>query len=180
MSDEHPTEETVVAWARLIRARQLVVAGVEKDVKASGLPPLEWYDVLLELSRAPERGLRPYELEDRLLLAQYNLSRLIDRLQQAGLVEKRACPNDRRGFELRITEAGLDLRKRTWPAYAAAIQRQFGSKLAPGDAETLGNILARLVDSKFGGTGGGADAEQAVPGDSPACDLAAASAPSSP
>lgn len=177
MTEQHPAEETVVAWARLIRARQLVVAAVEKDVKASGLPPLEWYDVLLELSREPDRGLRPYELEGRLLLAQYNLSRLVDRLQQAGLVEKRACPNDRRGFELRITEAGRELRQRTWPAYAAAIERQFGSKLRPGDAETLGEILARLVDPRFGGAS--SNGESAEPDTGSACD-SGPSAPSSP
>jgi DNA-binding MarR family transcriptional regulator len=148
-----------------------VVAAVEKDVKAAGLPPLEWYDVLLELSRAPDRGLRPYELEGRLLLAQYNLSRLVDRLQQAGLVEKRACPNDRRGFELRITDAGRELRQRTWPAYAAAIERQFGSKLRPGDADTLGEILARLVDPRFGGTS--SNGESAEPDAGAACDSAA-------
>ena len=173
MAEQVPSEQTVTAWARLIRARQLVVAAVEKDVKASGLPPLEWYDVLLELSRAPEEGLRPFELEERLLLAQYNLSRLVDRLHQAGLVEKRACPNDRRGFGLVITQAGRELRRRTWPAYAAAIERHLGSKLRPGDAEVLGEILARLVDPKFGGTcGEGLEAPRAEasvgPGSNPA------------
>ena len=151
MTEQLPSEQTVTAWARLIRARHLVVSAVERDVKAAGLPPLEWYDVLLELSRAPEGGLRSFELEGRLLLAQYNLSRLIDRLQRAGYVERRPCPSDGRGFLLVITEEGRALRRRLWPAYAAAIERHLGSRLRPGDAEALGEILARLVDPKFGG-----------------------------
>jgi DNA-binding MarR family transcriptional regulator len=151
MSQENPTEATITAWARLIRARQLVVDAVEREVKAAGLIPLEWYDVLLELSRAPEGGLRPFELEGRLLLAQYNLSRLTDRLVKAGYVEKRPCDRDGRGHVLAITEAGREVRKNTWPLYAKAIQRHVGAKLRPGDAETLGEILAQLVDSKFGG-----------------------------
>src|SRR5687768_665979 len=101
LTDRQPDEATVVAWARLIRARYLVVSAVEKDIKSAGYPPLEWYDVLLELSRLPEgSGLRPFELESRLLLAQYNLSRLVDRLQQAGYVEKRSCASDGRGHIL--------------------------------------------------------------------------------
>lgn len=151
MAEQPPSEQTVTAWARLIRARHLVVSAVERDVKAAGLPPLEWYDVLLELARAPVGGLRSFELEERLLLAQYNLSRLIDRLQKAGYVEKRPCPSDGRGFLLVITEDGRALRRRLWPAYAAAIERHLGSKLRPGEAEILGDILARLVDPKFGG-----------------------------
>jgi DNA-binding MarR family transcriptional regulator len=158
MSKSLPSEDTVIAWARLIRARDLLVSAAERDAKAEGLPPLEWYDVLLELSRLPEgEGLRPFELEGRLLLAQYNLSRLLDRLAKAGLIEKRPCTSDGRGLVLVITEAGRELRRRSWPAYAAAIERHFGSKLRPGDAEVLGEILTRLVDPKLGGVGGPAE-----------------------
>ena len=179
MTDETPTEQAVTAWVRLIRARHLVVSAVEKDIKAAGLPPLEWYDVLLELSRAPEGALRPFELESRLLLAQYNLSRLVDRLQQAGLVEKRACPSDGRGLVLVITEAGRELRRRIWPAYSAAIERHLGSKLRPGDADMLGEILARLVDPKFGAacntvSGESAHAIEAEPTESNAANAAKA------
>ena len=145
-SDNRPHEATVVAWARLIRARQAVVAAVERDLKAAGFPPLEWYDVLLELSRAPYGALRPFELEGKLLLAQYNLSRLVDRLTQAGLVEKFRCEKDGRGQLLRVTEAGRELRERMWPAYAEAIERHLGSHLKAGEAEALGAILSRLLD----------------------------------
>lgn len=145
-TSKHPQEATVVAWARLIRARQAVVAAVERDLKAAGFPPLEWYDVLLELGRAPEGALRPYELEGKLLLAQYNLSRLLDRLTQAGLVEKFRCEKDGRGQVLRITEEGRALRERMWPVYAEAIERRLGSRLADGEPEALAAILSRLLD----------------------------------
>ena len=58
-------------------------ANVEAAVKAKGYPPLAWYDVLLELSREGGRRLRPVELEKELLVAQYNLSRLLDRMAYA-------------------------------------------------------------------------------------------------
>ena len=77
-----PSEETVTAWARLVRAEQTVLGRIEAALKAADLPPLSWYDVLLELGRAEDGRLRPLELERRTLLAQYNASRLIDRMEK--------------------------------------------------------------------------------------------------
>ena len=152
MAESTPSDATVGAWVRLIRARGAVVSAVERDLKAQGFPPLEWYDVLLELSRAPHGALRPFELEGELLLAQYSLSRLIDRMVQAGYVEKARCPADGRGQVLRITDTGRALRARMWTAYAEAIERQVGSRLQPGEAETLGKILGRLIEpARLGG-----------------------------
>jgi len=84
------SDPVFTAWARLLRAQTHLLGVVERELKQAGLPPLGWYDVLLELSRPGCDGLRPVELEKLLLLAQYNLSRLLDRLEKAGLVERRA------------------------------------------------------------------------------------------
>src|SRR5215470_12519483 len=132
MPDRPPSESVILAWARLVRAQQAALAAVESDLKAAGFPPLAWYDVLLELSRK-EDGLRPFALEQELLLAQYNLSRLIDRLQSAGYVERRICPDDGRGQIVAITAAGRALLKRMWPTYRAAISRHVGAKLGEAD-----------------------------------------------
>ena len=142
-------DPTITAWARLIRAQQSVVAAVARDLKAAGHPPLEWYDVLLELERAGG-ALRPFELEGRLLLAQYNLSRLLDRMEQAGLIEKQPCPNDRRGFGLVLTDEGRALRARLWPIYREAITARVGAFLQPGEAETLSELLRKLIDRDSG------------------------------
>ena len=75
-------EEVVTAWARLIRAEQALLARIEGELKAAGFPPLAWYDVLLELGRTENGRLRPVELERHTLLAQYNASRLIDRMEE--------------------------------------------------------------------------------------------------
>ena len=76
---EHVDETTVDVWVNLVKAHRGAFAGVEMTLKAADCPPLEWYDALLELRRAPE-GLRLQALEARMLLAQYNVSRLADRL----------------------------------------------------------------------------------------------------
>src|SRR6478736_9230148 len=83
-----PSDAVVDAWIGLMRAQQRLLGQIEADLKLAGLPPLGWYDVLWELVRSPQGRLRPFEIEERTLLAQYNLSRLIDRLENAGLVQR--------------------------------------------------------------------------------------------
>ena len=84
-------------------------------------------------------------MEERLLFAQYNLSRLIDRMVEAGLVRKQSCPEDKRGHVLHITEAGRKARKACWPHYAKAINRHVGDKLSETEAEKLAALLGKLL-----------------------------------
>ncbi len=141
-----PSEATIQAWALLVRAQQVALAAVEEEVKAAGFPPLAWYDLLLELKRAPEGQLRPFELEERLLIAQHNVSRLIDRLEAAGHAERRHCPKDKRGQHVAITDQGRELLRRMWPAYRDAIQRHVGEKLAcDHTAKQLSELLALIA-----------------------------------
>lgn len=143
-----PSEPAVRAWARLERAHRAAQATVEARLKKANLPPLAWYDVLLELERAGEAGLRPFELQKAMLFAQYNLSRLIDRMAADGCVAKEASADDGRGQRLTITRAGRALRRKIWPVYAAAIKAAVGVHLSDAEARTLGNLLGRLYAPK--------------------------------
>jgi DNA-binding MarR family transcriptional regulator len=144
MTADKLSDTVTKAWVRLVRARHAVVSAVEADGKAAGVLPVEWYDVLWDLERA-EGGVRPFELEQRLLFAQYNLSRLIDRMVEAGLVKKVACPSDKRGHMLFITEAGKKQRKATWPHYARAVNKHLGNKLSEAETEKLAVLLGKLL-----------------------------------
>ena len=146
----HPRDTVVRAWARLIKAQQIALASIETALKTAKLPPLAWYDALLELEGAGERGLRPGELQREMLLAQYNLSRLIDRIERAGYVERRPCDDDGRGQAIVITAAGRDIRVRMWAVYGPAIQRALGDHLSPKQAETLDALLGKLVENSDG------------------------------
>ena len=143
--DASPSEAAVQAWARLVRVSGALLDAVEAELKGAGFPPLAWYDALLELDRAPDGRLRPFELERHMLLPQYSTSRLVDRLERAGLVERLQCPADGRGLHVSITAAGRELRRRMWPAYAAAIERHIGSKMGCSDAQKLAELLGRLA-----------------------------------
>ena len=137
-----PSDSAVSAFVRLVRAQRCVVLGIERAVKDAGFPPLEWYDVLWELER--EGASRPRDLQDRLLFPQSNLSRLLDRLEKAGLVERDSCKEDARGQIVRITDAGKDLRQRMWTAHGAAIHEVIGSRMSDQEAAQLARLLDRL------------------------------------
>lgn len=140
-----PSADTTQAWINLMRAQQKVLALIERDFKAAGLPGLGWYDVLWELSRAEGGRLRPFEIEERTLLAQYNLSRLIDRLEHEGLVERQTFDEDARGRWVLITEKGRSLRSAMWDVYAKAIARHVGARLPKAEAAQLSDLLSRLL-----------------------------------
>ena len=143
---ETPSRTVIRVWARLMRAQQLALASVERELKAAGLPSLVWYDVLLEVERAGGKGLRPFELERAMLLAQYNLSRLIDRIERAGLVERRACEDDGRGQLVAITEHGKAIRLKMWPVYAQAVEATVGKRLSAKQAKALDGLLGFLIE----------------------------------
>ena len=131
-------------WARFMRVSQSVLAAVEGDLKAAGFPPLAWYDALLELRRVAPDGLRQFELQGHMLLAQYNMSRLTDRLADAGYARRQPCPEDGRGQVIYLTEKGRALIGAMWPAYRAAISAHFGGRLDGPQAEALAGMLEDL------------------------------------
>ncbi|GGE08590.1 hypothetical protein GCM10008012_59290 [Rhizobium anhuiense] len=128
-----------------MRARERLLGAIEADLKAAGLPPLAWYDVLWELARSEDGRLRPYEIEERTLLAQYNLSRLIDRLESEGLVRRETFASDGRGRWVVMTDAGRKLRERMWAVYARSIETHIGCRLAESEAKTIAGLLDRFL-----------------------------------
>lgn len=142
----NPSEPVTRAWIRLNRARDRVLGAIEQDLKAAGCLPLAWYDVLLELSRAPDGRLRPFEIEKVTLVAQYNLSRLLDRLEKEGLVGRAPHEDDARGQWAVITEKGRAAQARTWKTYARSIQKHVGEKLDDKAASALVDLLGRLTE----------------------------------
>lgn len=140
-----PSDITVDTWVRLLRAHNASLAAVDAALKRAGLPPLTWYDVLLELERGGDAGLRPFELQTSLLLPQYGVSRLIDRIEKAGYLKKMDCVEDGRGQVLIITPTGCELRRSMWLVYGPAIERVVGNKLTLGEVRILHRILGKLL-----------------------------------
>jgi DNA-binding MarR family transcriptional regulator len=140
-----PSEKKIDSWAGLIRAQTYLLEQIAMEFKQAELPPLEWYDVLLELKRAPEGKLRFNEIGARILLSKSNISRLIDRLEKEKLLVREHCGDDRRGLYAVITEKGRELQKAMWPVYASAINKHFASKLSEAEAKVILSLMQRLI-----------------------------------
>ncbi|WP_136620223.1 MULTISPECIES: MarR family winged helix-turn-helix transcriptional regulator [Mesorhizobium] len=139
-----PSSEAIKAWARLMRVSRQLMESAEEALKAAGLPPLAWYDVLHELAEAGEGGLRPFQLIERTLFAQYNISRLLARLEADRLVEKLPVADDGRGQTIRITANGRETRRQMWAVYGRSIAELVGAKLSGEELTMVSALLGRL------------------------------------
>ena len=139
-----PNDDVVSAWICLFRAQNNAIGYVEHVFKKHGLPPFAWYDVLWELDKESAEGLRQFQLEERLLVTQYGLSRLLTRLEKAGYVEKLPCAEDGRGHRVLITESGKRVRLEMWDVYSQAINTVVGDKLSDDQCRELAGLLKKL------------------------------------
>ena len=138
------TDVETSAWVGLVRAQQHLLNKVEEALKDSGFPPLTWYDVLWELDRAPDGSLRLNEIGKRVLLDKYNVTRVVQRLENEGLVSRSACPVDGRGVFACITDKGRNLRKKMWPVYESAVREHFLSRFGKKDIAELSRFMDRI------------------------------------
>ena len=143
MMSETASTAGMDAWARLLRAGQGALRDVEGDLKSAGFPPLVWYDILLELERAPNGRLRHRDIRREMLLERYSVTRIVERLEREGLVESEPCPDDARGAVVHITAAGRGMRKRMWTVYEAAVQKRFASHYSDRELKSLSHLLAK-------------------------------------
>ncbi|WP_425147819.1 MarR family winged helix-turn-helix transcriptional regulator [Deinococcus sp.] len=132
------------AWKALLRAHATAVGRIETKLATSGHIPLVEYDVLLELNNAPEGKLRMAELAQRVVLSRSGLTRLVERLEKLGYLQRQAVFGDRRGTQAALTEAGRAALKAAWPVYAKGIGEAFASYLREDDARQLAELLGRI------------------------------------
>lgn len=141
----YPTKEETALWMALNRAQDSVYSAMDAVLKAEGLPRLRWYDVLWSIERAEGPGLRPFELEKSLIFEQSNLSRLLRRMIDEGLVEESVFEDDRRGRLLRITRKGRRVRLQMWKVYGPMIHAHMNRLSESHDLAKITSALSALV-----------------------------------
>ena len=146
-----PSPDGFLAWRAFLRAHAAAVGRIERDLAASEPElPLTWYDVLVALVGAPERRLRLRELAHEVLLSRSGLTRLVDRLEAAGLLRREPDPSDRRGAFAVLTDEGYEALRRTWPIYARGIQEHFARYLEGDEAAVLARAFERIWSAADG------------------------------
>jgi DNA-binding MarR family transcriptional regulator len=146
------SEEQLRAWRAFLRAHSTMLRRIGQDLDEAGLPPLAWYDVLATLRDAPEARLRQVDVAERLLLSTSGLSRLLDRIEEAGLVQRVACPGDRRSLHLQLTDEGAGMLDRMWRVYARGIAEDFlpAFGTSPGEIAEAMEAIGESCDAARG------------------------------
>jgi DNA-binding MarR family transcriptional regulator len=141
------SEEELATWRAFLRAHSSMLRRISADLEGAELPPLAWYDVLAALRDAPDKMLRQVELAERVLLSNSGMSRLVDRVEEAGLVERITCPGDRRSFQIHLTSAGEEMLERMWPVYARGIAEDFLPALGSNEVRERLEAIGRQCEA---------------------------------
>lgn len=138
-------ETHLEAWRRYYVSFWRVFAAIEADLVAAELPSLSWYDALYELYLAPERRLRMSALARSALLSRSGLTRLVDKLEQARLIERKSCPEDGRAQYAQLTDKGVETLRKIWPVYRAGIAKYFAPHLGEAEAKQIAAVFTRVA-----------------------------------
>lgn len=139
------TDDALAVWADFLHAHAALTDLLGRELADEAGMPLAWYDVLTQLQVAPDGRLRMQELAAAIVLSKSGLTRLVDRLEQAGLVARTSCPSDRRGTFAEITAAGRRALAAARPIHLAGVERHFAAHLDAAQLRALGAAMAVLL-----------------------------------
>lgn len=131
-------------WEVTLRTVTGLLRAFEEDMKSEGFPLL-WYDVLIQLDQAPERRLRMQDLAHAVILSRSGLTRLIDRMEEAGLVRRETAADDRRGAYAVLTREGRATYRRLAPGHREKIAQRFSDRLSDADLKALHRAMLKLA-----------------------------------
>lgn len=148
-------EPRLAAWKAFLAFHAKAVEAIERELAGAGQLPRSWVDVLIALQEAPGHRLRMHELASAVVLSPSGLSRLVDRLEARGLIERQPCSEDRRCQFAAMTGDGVAALEAAWPTYSAGILRHFGSRLTEAEFQSLRQLLDRLEERPPAGDAAG-------------------------
>jgi MarR family transcriptional regulator, 2-MHQ and catechol-resistance regulon repressor len=145
LATEIPT--AVVALGRLIGAHAAVTRELSAQLVTDHGVTLNEYEVLLLLARAPDHSMRRVDLATEVRLSPSGVTRMLDRLERADLVEKGKCPSDARVTYAVLTEAGSAKLEECSSDHLAAAERMLGARLDEDELASLAELLGRFTDA---------------------------------
>jgi DNA-binding MarR family transcriptional regulator len=138
------------AWGALTRTHAAITGRLQEALATADFPPLPWYEVLATLAEAPEQRMKMGDLAEALVITRGGLTKLVDRLIKAGLLERTFCETDRRVSYATLMPAGRDLLDEMRPVVIAELKSAFAAKLSAAEADALRETLERVRISACG------------------------------
>jgi DNA-binding MarR family transcriptional regulator len=138
------------AWGALARTHAAIAGRLQEALATADFPPLPWYEVLATVAEAPEQRMKMGDLAEALVITRGGLTKLVDRLVKAGLLERTFCETDRRVSYATLCPAGRELLEEMRPIVVAELKVTFAAKLSAAEADALRETLERVRVSACG------------------------------
>jgi DNA-binding MarR family transcriptional regulator len=139
------------AWGALTRTHAAVSQRLQEALAQGDFPPLPWYEVLATVAEAPEQRLRMGDLAEALVITRGGLTKLVDRLVKAGLLERTFCETDRRVSYATLLPAGFNMLEEMRPVIVGELEVAFAANLSVKQADDLRDNLDRVRGSACSG-----------------------------
>ncbi len=140
-----PTRKQLAIWRVFLECGYALIDILDAELQAEAGMTLRWYDVLVNLEEA-ERPVRMNELASRILASKSGLTRVIDRMEEAGLVERQRPRDDRRAIEVVMTPKGAEALTAARVVHRRGIYGHFAQHLDDRDFDALLNALETVHD----------------------------------
>lgn len=139
-------DEQQLAWRSYLRMTRMMLEQLERDLQRDAGIPLNYYEILVRLSEAPERTMRMSDLADSASSSRSSLSHAVARLEANGWVERVSCPTDRRGQNAVLTEQGFAALAAAAPRHVDSVRTRLIDGLSPEQLRQLRSISETLID----------------------------------
>jgi DNA-binding MarR family transcriptional regulator len=136
------------AWRLFLKTHSVLIGRLGDELEAAQGLPLTWFDVLIQLNKTPEGHMRMNDLADSVLLSKSGVTRLIDRMERGGLVERATCPTDRRVVYAQLTKRGRSVLAKASPFHFDGVEAHFTSHLSPSESRALVSALRKILDAQ--------------------------------
>jgi DNA-binding MarR family transcriptional regulator len=137
-------DEELAAWRGMLRAHAALTRELDAQLAREHKLPLSSYEVLLFLADAPEGRMRMAELAESVLLSRSGLTRLVDRLEREGLLKRKPCESDARGYFAQITPQGRRLFDAARRTHLDGVRTLFLSRFSRDELRALGALWEKL------------------------------------
>jgi DNA-binding MarR family transcriptional regulator len=139
------------AWGALTRTHAAVTQRLQEALAQGDYPPLPWYEILAAVAEAPDQRMRMGDLAEVLVITRGGLTKLVDRLVKAGLLERTFCETDRRVSYATLLPAGATLLAEMRPVIVGELEVAFSANISEPQAEQLREMLDRVRSSACSG-----------------------------
>lgn len=144
------TQSEQRAWRAYLESSRVLFDALDRQLQADAGIPQTYYEILVQLSEAPDRNLRMSRLADYTRSSRSRLSHAVDRLVERGWVERVDCPTDKRGQLAKLTDEGYAALVDAAPGHVAAVRRHMIDRLTPEQLAVLEQIGTVIIEAQEG------------------------------